>query len=123
MKTPGLASVVLLCVFISLVVVPQAAGQEGGGELFGSPWWKNGLSLTFSMIAVVCISHAVIDLGIKHRGFWGWNFLAAILIIGGLILVKFGSPLFWLAMAVGIGFILILVTLAVTRAIVKKLVR
>lgn len=82
----------------------------------------NALSMASSVMAAACIAIAVAELGVKHKAFWGVHVLTAVLIVMGLILVESGSPLFWLAMIIGIMMVTVISILLIVEMIVKKLV-
>ena len=109
----------LLCSFFSLAATQLAAAQ---GEEAPRPWWMNAMSITSSMIAIVCASIAAFEFGPKHRLFWGMQLLAWILAAIGLALPEVWGPFFWLALIYAILIVFLLVGLAVATLVVKGLI-
>lgn len=112
-------------VFLLLCVINGASAAGAQEELKTRPWWMDSISLTASMIAIVCISYAVIDLGVKHRAFGVVNLLAAMLIVFGMGMVEFdrGNLFFWLAAFIGIALIAIVIDLVIVAWFAGKLIR
>lgn len=110
--------------WLCVVNVASAVGAQGEPEEV-RPWWMDSISLTASMTTIVCISYAVIDLGVKHRAFGVVNLLAAMFIVLGMGMVEFdrGNPLFWLAALVGILLIAVVVNLVIATWFAGKLAR
>jgi hypothetical protein len=115
-----LAIAFLLTIFLLPV---QTVGAQGEPE--APPGWSIGLAFVSSILAIGCSALGVVELSIYPKVCWMLHGLAVLLLFISytisLTLEGFGGPMFWITTLSALVVAVIAVSLAFSRAMVKKL--
>lgn len=115
--------ILILASLLLITTIGHAGAARPMIKIQGKEWWRNTISFTASLFAVVVASYALIDLGVEHPGFWPTLLISGMLVSVGFYAIEFeqSNINFWLSLFVGLGLAAVAISSVIVALTGKSL--